>query len=430
MMTAIALTSAVPTSAVAGEREFSATSLLALAQKLERSGHRDEAARLYQALTEDPNPDIRAEAQFRTARYLAGEGKTREAAVLLRRLIDEHPKAAPPRFELVGLLQKMGDEAAALRELRSLGTLDLPMNAARLVDRMSASLRANQPFSFQLEMAIAPDSNVNRATRSDTLDTVFGEFEVNESARAKSGLGASIRGLAQGRVDLTEDTALKLYASFDSNLYRQRRFNDISLSAGLGPEFRIGSTRLALNVGGSQQWYGMRSFVRSLRAGGTAWLSVDRMSQLRLDGSARWTNNLFNDQQDGRGRSVTARYERALSPRLVASVGGGIDRFAATGPAYSTRSRSASINLYRDMGRATVSLGVEVGRLKADERLSLLPKVRQDRSLRLQAGMVLRKLTFAGFAPTVRVTHERNSSTVEFYDYRRTRTEFGISRAF
>jgi hypothetical protein len=430
LLTAFCVLCACPGIAQAGEIQASASSLLVLAQRLETTGHEDQAARLYRALMKDPDSEIRAEASFRTARILARQGKPREAAVLLRRLIDEHPTAAPARFELVGLLRTIGDEAAALRELRSLSTLDLPANAARLVDRLSASLRASQPLSFQLELAIAPDSNINRATRSDTLGTIFGDFRVDEDSRARSGLGASVRGLVQGRVDLSTSTSLKMHSSFDANVYRQRRFNDLSASVGVGPEFRLGSTRLALNVGGSQQWYGMRPFVRSVRAGGTAWIAVDKVSQLRLDGAARWTDNRFNDQQDGRGRGVSARYERALSPRLVASIGAGLDRFVAEGSPYSTRSRSASISLYRDLGRATVSIGAEFGWLKADERLALLPNVREDRSLRLQAGAVLRKLTVAGFAPTMRVTYERNRSTVEFYDYRRTRTEFGISRAF
>lgn len=49
---------------------------------------------------------------------------------------------------------------------------------------------------------------------------------------------------------------------------------------------------------------------------------------------------------------------------------------------------------------------------------------------RLHLGAVFRQLTIAGFAPTARLVIERNRSNVEFYDYKRPRTEFGISRAF
>jgi hypothetical protein len=68
--------------------------------------------------------------------------------------------------------------------------------------------------------------------------------------------------------------------------------------------------------------------------------------------------------------------------------------------------------------------------LRSDERLALLPEARKDRWARFQLGAVFRNLTVAGFAPVVRLVVERNQSTVEYYDYKRTRTEFGISRAF
>jgi hypothetical protein len=84
----------------------------------------------------------------------------------------------------------------------------------------------------------------------------------------------------------------------------------------------------------------------------------------------------------------------------------------------------------RDLGRTTLSAGVEFGRLKADERLLLLPKAREDRLTRFQFGAVYRHLTVAGFAPMTRLVIERNKSSVEFYDYKRVRTEFAISRAF
>ena len=78
----------------------------------------------------------------------------------------------------------------------------------------------------------------------------------------------------------------------------------------------------------------------------------------------------------------------------------------------------------------TLSASVDVGGLKADERLALLPEAREDKLLRLSLGSVFRQFTFAGFAPVTRLVFEHNKSNVQFYDYKRTRTELGVSRAF
>ena len=78
----------------------------------------------------------------------------------------------------------------------------------------------------------------------------------------------------------------------------------------------------------------------------------------------------------------------------------------------------------------TVTLAGEIGRLHADERLLLFPDRRRDDYARLSVGASFRQLQYAGFAPVLRFSIERNHSSIALYDYRRTRTEFGIARAF
>jgi hypothetical protein len=191
---------------------------MAIAERALMSGEAATAEKLFRALLKDPSPEVRAEARFRIAKLIAANGRTSEAAVLLRRVLDDHPNAAPVRLELAALLSKMGDEAGALRELRAVRTTDLPLQVARFVDRLSASLQANKPLGFQLELALAPDTNINRATRSDTLGTVIGDFAINE--KAKSGVGATVRGLVQARLRLASDLDFAGRISSDASLYR------------------------------------------------------------------------------------------------------------------------------------------------------------------------------------------------------------------
>lgn len=430
---AAAIWSAIPGSplpAATRAVRVDAASLLKVGHQLESQGRSAQAEQVYRTLESDPDSNVRSEARFRLAKLLIAQGKGPEAAVLLRHVIDDHPEAAPPRLQLAAVLQSMGDEGAALRELRSLSTLDLPLNVARFVDRLSASLNASRPLSFQLELALAPDTNINRATTSSTLGTVFGDFTFEEDAKAHSGVGASLRGFVQGRIGLSRSAALKAHASLDASLYRQHDFNIIEGDVAAGPEFQLGPVRLAAEAGLSQQWYGMERSQRSARLSGSGWVKVGAASQLRVDGAGRWTDNQRNDLEDGKGISLAVRYERALSPQLTISIGGAGDRFLARDDAYSTRSWSLALAAYRDIGRTTLDIGADLGWLKADDRLSLLPEAREDRLRRFHLGAVFRQLTVAGFAPTARLVIERNRSNVEYYDYKRTRTEFGVTRAF
>jgi len=410
--------------------QATAGQMLTLAEEMVRRGDSRDAENILDLLARDSNPNVRNEARFRRAMLLEAGGRNEAAAVLLRRILDEKPDATAVRLKLATMLQKMGHEDSALRELRALSSSDLPPDVAHFVDRLSASLQATKPLGFQIELALAPDTNINRATRSDTLGTIFGDFTLDKGSQARSGVGAALRGFAQARHVFNDSLGVVTRFSGEANLYRQRDFDDIALDWSLGPEWRVGRTRLTGEAGIGRQWYGMKPFQRSFRLSASAARPIDSVSQLRLDASVRWIDNRFNGLQDGRGYSLRARYERALSADLLIAVSSGFDRFKATDAAYSTRGWNAGVSAYRNVGRMTLSAGVDVGRLKADDRLALLPRARADRLMRLSFGAVVRRFTVAGFAPVTRLVIERNRSTVEFYDFKRVRTEFGISRAF
>jgi hypothetical protein len=407
-----------------------ASQMLKLAEEMLRRGKIQDAETILDLLGRDPDPNIRNAARFRRALLLEASGRNEAAAVLLRRILDEKPDATAVRLKLATVLHKLGHEDSALRELRALSSSDLPPTVARFVDRLSASLQATKPLGFQIELALAPDTNINNATRSDTLGTIFGDFTLDRGSRARSGVGAAFRGFAQARHMIEADLGLVARASAEGDLYRHADFNDFTLELSIGPEWRMGRTRLSAEAGIARQWYGMKPFQRSFRLSAGASRPIDSVSQLRLDGAMRRTDNRLNKLQDGRGFSLRARYERALSADLLVTANAGVDRFKARDDAYSTRSWSAGVSAYRNVGRMTFSAGADFGRLKADDRLVLLPKARDDRLIRFSLSAVFRQLTFAGFAPVTRLIIERNESTVEFYDFKRVRSEFGVSRAF
>ncbi len=411
-------------------RVESAAEVIALATEAQSRGDLEAAEKLLRVVLQDSNREVRAEARFRLAKLAAAAGRLTEAAVLLRRVLDDYPDAAPARLELAALLGKMGSEDLALRELRSVRTTDLPPNVARFIDRWSTSLQASKKAGVQFEVAVAPDSNINHATTSDTLGTVFGDFLVDDGSKSKSGVGLSARALAHRRMPISSSLNLVARATANADLYREKDFRDISTEVSFGPEFKLSGTRFTADVSYGGRWYGMHRFQRQWRLSGSATRPLGAVTQMRIDGSYRRTDYRLNDLQDGRGLTFALRLERALSPDLSVAAFVTSDRFEAQDEAYSTRSRGGGLTVYRDVGRMTLSVAAEVGRLEADERLSIFPHARKDRYARLALGGVFRQLTFAGFAPIIRVVGERNKSTIEFYDFRRLRTEFGVSRAF
>jgi tetratricopeptide (TPR) repeat protein len=410
---------------------LNAAQTLRLAVEAEKAGRTKIAEQSYFALARDPNPDVRAEARFRHGQILAQAGKLVQAAELLRRLLDEKPNATRARLELANLLNRMGASEQALRELRAAQASGLPPAVARIVDRYSEAIRAARPTGASLEIAIAPDSNVSRATNRDTLQTVVGDFEIDQAAKARSGLGLRLGAQAFRRFGLGgsgHNVLARVTGSAD--LYRRTDYSDIALDVSAGPELHLGRSRLNLSLGATQRWYGFKPSVRSARLDATWSRPIGARSQLRLSSSAGLIDNQVNDLQDGKFASGQLSFEHALSSTTGIGATLGTDRVSARDAAYSTTNRRIGAFAWRDVGRTTMTIAAEFGRLNADDRLVLLPETRSDRFSRFTFGATFRQFSFGGFAPVSRLVIERNRSTVEFYDYSRTRTEIGIVRAF
>ena len=180
-----------------------ATELFNFAEQLARRGATEQAERILIALTGNPDADVRNEARFRHAKLRELRGDTVSAAVMLRRIIEEKPGSVPVRLELAGILDRMGDKEGAWRQIRAVQSAGLPPAVARLVDRYSEALRAQRPFGASFEIALAPDSNINRATRSDTLGTVLGDFRIDKTSKARSGTGLLLNAQAYRRIELS-----------------------------------------------------------------------------------------------------------------------------------------------------------------------------------------------------------------------------------
>jgi hypothetical protein len=428
---AVALLAANPAQAEVRTIKATAAQMFDLAGQLVRSGKPSDADKVLELLSRDPDPQVRNEARFRRARMFKASGQLQPAALLLRRILDDKPDAAPVRIELAQLLDRMGDKDGAWRELRAAQAAGLPPAVARIVDRYSEAIRAQRPMGASFEFALAPDSNINHATRSDTLGTIFGDFDIDRKSKAKTGLGMSLRGQAFRRFGLgNSDTDLLARASVSGDLYRKSDFNDVVVDVAIGPELHVGRNQLNIELGATQRWYGQKPFARSVRAG-LGWVRpLGRRTQLRLNASASVTDNQFNDLQDGNAFQGRVGVERALSATTGVALNLALDRQSVRDPGYSTTGWRAGLVAWKEIGRATLTASADFGRLNADERLLLFPDKRRDRYSRFSLATEFRQLTFKGFAPVTRLTFERNRSTIEFYDFKRTRTEIALVRAF
>lgn len=409
---------------------LSAAQLFRLADTRKAAGAIDDALAIYDALSNDADSDIRAEARYRKGLMLADLGRFADAAVEFRALLDEKPDVLAARLELARMLAALGREKDARRELRQAQAIGIPADAAPAVDQFARALRSPERFGGSFELALAPDSNVNRATQARTLDTIIAPLTLSEDARAQSGIGIRTAGQAFAKIRMTDQLSLLPRLAGVANLYRDTRFNDISASALVGIEWQGTSDRVNWSVGKTYRWYGGKRYAQT-RTVTVDWLRpIDKRSQIVATGSASEARYDRNALQDGAIYDLAVSYERALTASAGVTVTGSATRQTARDPGYATWAAGVRFGGWQEIGIGTVFVSTGMRRTVGDERLFLFPERRRDWLLTTRAGVNLRALSIAGFAPTIRVNLERNFSTVGIYDYRRIATEFGITRAF
>jgi outer membrane protein len=409
---------------------LSAPDVFALAERFAAARQFVQAETLLRGLTRDPDKDYRAEARFRLAVLREAQGDQRGAIEWLKALLDEQPGAGRPRLELARLLALTGDEAAARRELRRAGAAGLPDDVARVVDRFATALRSVRSIGGAVEVAIAPDSNINRATTQERVDTVVAPLTLSRDARATSGVGLSLSAQGFARGDLSDDVALLSRISARADLYGRSRFNDVVLTLASGPEFRLGGARVRPAGIAQRRWFGGDLFSESYGGSVNVLKPLDRVSQVEGELTLLETRFGPNPLQDGLLTDLSLAYDRAFSPRFSIRIGLRGTRQSAQIDFLENVSGGIDLLVSRAFGKQLGFVQLSGFRLRADARDPLFGVTRSDKRFDVTAGAILRRFSWRGFAPLVRVTHSRSDSTVPIFDFKRTRVEFALSREF
>lgn len=320
--------------------------------------------------------------------------------------------------------------AAGMRELMAVDTQALPPEVQRAVRFYTANLASRRAFGGSVEVALAPDSNINHATRAETLGTVLGDFVLDANARARSGTGLSLRGSVMARTGIDAQARLLVQVSGRLLTYRDGAFNDHEVTVQAGPEYSGANGRLVLGATAGARWYGNALYTTSYGVNAQWQRSLGARSQMRAEAEIAQIDHRFNAWQSGIGYGVSLGLDRSFSPRLGAGVQVSANRRMARDAAYATTGGGVTAFAWRELGHTTLVARMGHDRLKADAAAFLLPHARSDRRLAGSIAATFRALRVGTFAPIARVSYERNRSTVALFEYRRLAGEMGITAAF
>ena len=428
-LAAVPLPPAPPCRAQSGCVQASAAQLFDLAEQLYAKGEKAAAAEVLEGLSHDKHPELRAEARFRLAAVLESQGNLKGAVQVLRALLAEQPDANRARLELARILERMGNGAEAKTQLAQAVKLGLPPQVEQNVRRYAAAISSTKRRGLTLEMTAGPDSNINRSTSSQFIDTIVAPFQLDPDARKMAGDGftTSARGYSRdpiGRIDLLSQAAVR------ADLYNVGRFNDVQLSLYSGPEFSVGAAKLRAAAVYERRWFGNRPFSDGVGADVDATLPLSSRTQLALTASTVRQRISPNPQQDGWRSFADADLVQAIGSATLARVSLRYGRLDARARPESLRQLGGGLLIARQTRPVTLFAGIDYTRTHGIAPVFLFGKTRRDERWDVNGGVIMNTAKLGGFSPIMRIAHTGSSANIALFDYRRTRIDFGVTGSF
>lgn len=361
--------------------------------------------------------------------YAAGD--YRHAELAFRRILDHDPRLLRVRLELARtLFMEKKDEQADYQFLLAAGERPDAMVSRNIV-RFREAIRARRSWRFNLEMGFAPDSNINSATDKQSIDIYGLPFQLDPTARAKSGTGVFTGADASLRLKRSARVPIYLGAYGRWTRYSDHRFDDAYVGLEAGPEFLLMGGRLRTTATGLMRWYGEQPLVTSF---GTR-LDYEKLigDKWSIGGTFLVRHNDYARRTDVDGWEVEARasVNRPINPTTLGFAYAGIDRNWANDPGQAFWRQSLGVGIVKEIGwglrpRIALDLAHQVG----DGPLAPFGKTRRDWQLQGSFGIYKRDWNLRGFAPSLNLTVTRNHSTLPLYQERRVRGEIRMTKAF
>jgi outer membrane protein len=383
-------------------------------------------------------PEMALQQKFLTGFIAAETGDLKTAESTFRAILQSDPGQTRVRLELARIMMLSGKEGSADYHFRlAQHDKDLPADVANTIHGLRGVLRDQRTWHLNMDVGLAPDSNINSATSAETVNVNFGPFQLpltlDDQARAQKGVGQT-GGLSAGlRLRASENVALLFDADTRIVNYKGKFADDMQAQLAIGPEIRLGDTSsLSVQALGEQRWYGGKIASRDYGAKIGFQKVLDEGQRMGISIDGRKTNSDYSDSYSGWAVGGNFTYERVIGKAFIASASlfGRADMLQ--GPSYSSKSYGLNLGIGGEL-----PLGINAGLSGSISRAIFdAPQYiysydrRHDLRLFGRAFVGMRSLQMMGFSPSVEFVFSKVDSNYTLYGAERKRVNFKFSRFF
>ena len=419
---------AAPPAAAQAETETLAASVES-AKALIARGRTAEAQALLQNLAaKDPrNNDI----DFLLG-LLAIEAADYDRAVRhFRAILVRDPGAVRVRLELARAFYLDHDYDNAYRQFQFARAGTSPPGVAASIDRYLAAIRLEKNWSYDVSIALAPDTNINNATSAREA-TLFGlPFQLDDSARRKSGVGLAVGGAAEFAPRIGSRLRLRLGASGQRREYGGKAFDDTVVALHAGPRLILPRWDVSPVATVFRRWYGGRLVNEGIGARVEGTHQLDGRTVVSGGVSGQHVRFPHSSGQTGAAFAAWGGVIRALTPASSVTVRGGLGRQEARADDQANWSGSVGVGYYRDLaGGFSVYVEPSLAFARYDAADLLFRRHRRDFGQELQVALLNRRIILSRFTPRIAYTFTRRRSTIDLFQFSQSRVEVGLTSRF
>ena len=424
----------MPAQAVAQEAprrsELSAESLIEAARAALAKGELEDAEFLLRGIKQgEGNVD---DLDFLYGSIAMAREDWQTAIARFRSMLIRDPTLPWVRLDLaLAYFRAEEDSSAAYHFRQALGDEDLPPVVRARTLAFLDTIRRRKTWSVSAAVSLAPDSNINAATSSREVNLFGLPAQLSEDARQTSGVGlnANISGGYEARI--SPDLRFRTGASLSTWTYEKSKFNDRTLTLRAGPQFLFETfdLRPALKARARRLGGEIYSRAAGVELSGN-WQAAPAWRLSAAVGGERISYETFLG--DGNMYSTQVGLAHALGRATLLRADGAFRREAVDSEAYSWREFIVGASATRELPKGFVVTAGSTYRLRRYDRplTAFGPEARRDRTLAGRMKVSNRHIELFGIMPELTVKHERRSSNINLYDYKRNLVEVGLVRTF
>ena len=362
-------------------------------------------------------------------------GLLNEAIVAFHTMLVQDPGLVRVRLELARAFFLKDEDTLARQHFEHVLAGDVPDEVKDNVNLFLAEISARRRWSFNLGVAVAPDTNIG-AGSDERIIYIYGlPFQRDAEELTTSGVGLSVWGGAEYQTPLAADLRLRAGAQASRREYKGSDFDQHFLALHLGPRWLLDAeTEASFLASARQRWSGTTTDYRDL--GGRLELGHRLGPRLTAFAQAAWHDRRYSTRThlDGPVSDVSLRGSSVVTPTVRADLTGG---YTQQRPKYRPERNSGwwlgtGVTVALPLG-FTVGGSAEVR--WTDYERGWFPFVadngpREDRTRSYRVSTHHRALTVLGFSPELALVHETRDSNAQLHDYRRTSGELRFVQQF